>query len=219
MNTVDRIFASAGAGESFAAGYLEYCNKLLSSLDTGAVARMIDEIVSARARDSQIFFIGNGGSASTASHFANDVAIGTRCPWKPFRAIALTDNAAIMTAIANDDGYEQVFVKQLEALMKPRDVVVAITASGNSPNLVKAFEFVRAHKGIGIALTGFDGGRLAQMADIDVQVTTPKGEYGPVEAVHGVLLHLVGNYLIQVVRGETQQASRTNPAVAAVSGS
>lgn len=208
MNTIDRFVVSNAPGIAFAANYLAYCSELLTRVDTKALGRLIDELLAARDRDNQIFFIGNGGSAATASHFANDVAIGTRCPWKPFRATSLTDNAAIMTAIANDNGYEQVFVKQLEALMRPGDVVLAISASGNSPNLVNAIEYARAHGGVCLALTGFDGGRLAQTCDVNVEVTTPKGEYGPVEAVHGVLIHLVGNYLIQVVQRESHSAAR-----------
>jgi D-sedoheptulose 7-phosphate isomerase len=208
MNSTDSFLVANASGAAFATSYLAYCADLLRRIDTTALGRFIDELLAARDRDSQIFFIGNGGSAATASHFANDVAIGTRCPWMPFRAIALTDNAAIMTAVANDNGYEHVFTKQLEALMRPNDVLVAISASGNSPNLVGAVKYAQAHGGVCIALTGFDGGELAKICDVNVEVATPKGEYGPVEAIHGVLIHLVGNYLVDVVQREVGAIAR-----------
>ena len=97
-------------------------------------------LLESRERASSVFFIGNGGSAATASHFANDIAIGTRTDEKPFRAISLCDNQAVITAIANDDGYEEIFSQQLQVLLKKQDVVIAISASGNSPNLIRAIE-------------------------------------------------------------------------------
>jgi D-sedoheptulose 7-phosphate isomerase len=202
MNNVDRIFAAHGEAAQFAEGYTAYFGTLLQGLDGNAVARVIAAMVQARERGKTIFFIGNGGSAATASHFANDVAIGTRCASKPFRAISLTDNQAIITAIANDDGYEHIFVKQLEVLMQPGDVLVAISASGNSPNLVAAVEYARARGNHTIGFTGFDGGKLKQRCSDFIHVPTERGEYGPVEAVHAFLVHLIGNYLLQLVKRE-----------------
>src|SRR6185369_2467294 len=109
--------------------------------DSGAIAKFIEILLQARERHARIYFIGNGGSAATASHFANDIAIGTRSWAKPFRAISLTDNVAILTAIGNDYGYTEIFVAQLKAVMEPNDVVVAISASGNSPNIIEAVRY------------------------------------------------------------------------------
>ena len=156
--------------------------------------------MAARERGSRVFFIGNGGSAATASHFANDLAIGTRTLEKPFRVISLTDNVAVMTAIGNDYGYEQIFLQQLKTVMDPHDVVVAISASGNSPNLLTAIEWANAHGAITIGLTGFDGGRLASLAQQRVHIPSNKGEYGPVEDAHMILDHIVGNYLMLACR-------------------
>lgn len=202
MNNVDRIFAGHGEAAQFAEGYTAYFSTLLQGLDRGAVARVIASIMQAREQGKKIFFIGNGGSAATASHFANDVAIGTRCARKPFRAISLTDNHAIITAVANDDGFEQIFVKQLEVLMEAGDLLIAISASGNSPNLVAAVEYARACGNHTIAFTGFDGGKLRGRCSDGIHVATERGEYGPVEAVHAFLLHLIGNYLLQLVKRE-----------------
>jgi D-sedoheptulose 7-phosphate isomerase len=202
MNQLDTIFAGAASPLDYARGYSAHLQSLLQKLDLAAVSRFIDTIIDARNRGARIFFCGNGGSASTASHFANDIAIGTRSSHKPFKAIALTDNNAVMTAIANDFGYEHLFTKQLEMLMEPGDVVVAISASGNSPNVVNALALAKSRGNITVALTGFEGGKMRQMADVVVHIDTAKGEYGPVEDLHMFLNHLVGTYLIQIVRKE-----------------
>src|SRR5436190_1201639 len=121
MNNVEKMYSGATTAEAFSSAYADYVGRMIGALDNGAVADLIDVLLKARERGKRIFFIGNGGSAATASHFANDVAIGTRSAAKPFRALSLTDNNAVMTAVANDDGYELVFVKQLEALMESGD--------------------------------------------------------------------------------------------------
>jgi D-sedoheptulose 7-phosphate isomerase len=183
--------------ESFARAYLDYLRVLLTKMDYTQIAAFINELGKARADGSTVFFIGNGGSAATASHFANDLGIGTRASFtdKPFRVLSLTDNVAAMTAVANDDGYENVFLYQLKTLFKKGDRVVAISASGNSPNLLTAVEWVKKQGGKTIAVTGFDGGALKKMCDMAVHIETPKGEYGPVEDIHMILDHLTMTFL------------------------
>ena len=166
MNKLDSIYGEAAGPAQFARAYLDYLVEVLSQIDTDAVAAFADALLDARERGARIFFIGNGGSAATASHFANDIAIGTRMYDRPFRALSLTDNLATITAIANDDGYSEIFVRQLQTQMAPSDVVVAISASGNSPNVVKAVEYANREGAATIALTGFDGGRLGQIAGL-----------------------------------------------------
>ena len=146
------------------------------------------------------FFIGNGGSAATASHFANDIAIGTNSYEKPFRAVSLTDSNAIITAVGNDFGFEEIFVRQLRVLGRAGDVVVAISASGNSPNLLRTFDYAKKIDIKTVAITAFDGGKMKQMADEGVHVPTAPKEYGPAEDAHMVLDHLVGAYLMRVIK-------------------
>jgi D-sedoheptulose 7-phosphate isomerase len=202
MNQLDKIFAKAASPDDFARDYSNHLQSLLRNLDIPAVGRFTEVLLEARNRGARVFFCGNGGSAATASHFANDIAVGTRSAHKPFKAIALTDNVAVMTAIANDHGYDHLFTKQIEVLMEPGDVLVAISASGNSPNVVKAIEMTKARGNLTVALTGFDGGQMRQIADVVVHIATDKGEYGPVEDMHLVLDHIVGSYLIRVVQAE-----------------
>lgn len=199
MNNLDHIFQSADSSQDYAHKYLQYLSRVLDAVDRNEVTKFIDIMLDARARNAAIIFIGNGGSAATASHFANDLAIGTRCPGQPFRAISLTDNNAVMTAIANDDGYEQVFLQQLKTVMLSGDVVVAISASGNSPNLLSAIQFANDAGATTIGLTAFDGGALKKLAKYCVHIPTEKGEYGPAEDAHMILDHLVGSYLMRIV--------------------
>ena len=135
-------------------------------------------------------------------HFANDLSIGTRTgDNRPFRAISLTDNVAVMTALANDEGYDAMFIDQLKVHFSEGDSLVAISASGNSPNVIVAVEYVKSRGGTVVGLTGFDGGKLRQLSDISLHVATDKGEYGPVEDMHMIFDHLIGSYLIaQVTR-------------------
>lgn len=207
MNPIERIYQRAEKPAAFADGYIRHLTLLLASLDRQAIGRFIEALMDAREREATIYFIGNGGSAATASHFANDIGIGTGALKKPFRAVSLCDNNAVMTAIANDFGYEQLFVRQLQTRMLPGDVVVAISASGNSPNVIRAIDWANAHEAVTVGLTGFDGGSLMKAAQIGVHVATEKGEYGPVEDVHMVLDHLAGGYLLCRCRAEATTAA------------
>ncbi len=181
--------------------YLHRLSEVLASLDLDEIARAAEAMWRAREEGRRIFFIGNGGSAATASHFANDIGIGTRSEGPPFKALSLTDNNAILTCIANDSGYHRVFVEQLRVHLEAGDVVVAISASGNSPNVLEAVEYARARGNVIIALTGFDGGQLRQAANVCVHVATNRGEYGVVEDTHMVLDHLISSYLAVRARG------------------
>lgn len=200
MNRIQQLQQDRTIAADFARGYLAYVREVLDALDADQIAAFAAALLDARERGARIFFIGNGGSAATASHFANDVAIGSRAWEKPFRAASLTDNVAVLTALANDYGYEQIFVRQLQALMAPGDVVVAISASGNSPNVVKAIEYANAAGATTIALTAFDGGELRRIARLGVHVPTARGEYGPAEDAHMIVDHLIGAYLARACR-------------------
>lgn len=200
MNNIDRFFTREPA--AFAAAYLKYLQSILGNLDTVEIGRFIETLLGARDRGSTIYFIGNGGSAATASHFANDLTVGTNEYDKPFRALSLTDNVPLITAIGNDFGYEEIFVRQLRILGKKGDVLIAISASGNSPNLLRAIDYARTAGIHTVAITAFDGGKMRLQADQGVHVRTELKEYGPAEDAHMVLDHLVGAYLMRFVRSQ-----------------
>jgi D-sedoheptulose 7-phosphate isomerase len=190
--------AHVSMGAQHAVKYIERVKAVLTSLDVEAVGNIIELFVQAREAGHTIFFLGNGGSAATASHFANDLGFGASPEGKtPFRAMCLTSNSAFLTCLANDIGYENVFSWQLRNLMRPGDIVVGISASGNSPNVVNALKYALDNGGIPVAFTGFDGGKIKQIAMHYVHFETDKGEYGPVEDAHMVLDHLISTYLAQ----------------------
>lgn len=201
MNNVDKAFKNADKKPSeYSKLYIDYLCEVLKNIDHNAVEKFINLMVECREKGTKIIFAGNGGSAATASHFANDIGYGTRTYDKPFRALSLTDNNAVMTAVGNDDGYEDIFLKQLQVTMSPGDLVVLISASGNSPNVVKAAEYVKSKGNHVVGLTGFDGGKLRALSDTVIHIDTPAKEYGPVEDAHMVIDHLVGNYLLRLVK-------------------
>jgi len=193
------LFDNSKNASSFADDYIKYLTRILSEIDSEEISNFIDILLDARKRDATIFFMGNGGSAATASHFANDIGIGTHSQEKPFRAISLTDNSPIITAIANDIGYENVFLKQLQMLMQSGDVVVAISASGNSENLIKAVRYAGQNGGITFGITAFDGGELKKMTKHGIHIGTGFKEYGPAEDAHMLIDHLVGAYLTRLI--------------------
>ena len=205
MKTIESLLNEASDVQQFSKGYFSYLSSLLDELDTNAIAAFADEIENARKNQNTIFFIGNGGSASTASHMANDFGTDIRKKGGsdlPFRALSLTDNNAVMMAIANDDGYDNLFVNQLRIHYRPGDILVAISASGNSSNIICAAEWVKERDGIVMSLVGFDGGRLKEISDVVIHVKSQKGEYGPVEDVHMIMDHLLANWLQYKVMSE-----------------
>ena len=180
--------------KTFSNEYLEYLTVLISQLDRSAISQFADLLLESRENKTTTFFLGNGGSASTATHFVNDVSLGSRQFKKPFRAISLCDNQAVITAIANDDGYENIFLQQLQTLASPGDTIVCISASGNSKNLIKAIKYARKNNIYVVGLTAFDGGYLKANCDLNIHVPTKIGEYGPAEDLHMVVCGLVGSY-------------------------
>ena len=200
MNKIDQIYSESLSINDYSKSYIDYLTSVLNSIALSEIEKFVEVLLEARERGSSIYFIGNGGSAATASHFANDIAIGTRTSEKPFRAISLCDNQAVITAIANDDGYEEIFSQQLQVLLKNQDVVIGISASGNSPNLLKAIDTSKKLSAITVGISAFDGGKMREMVDVSLHVPTEKGEYGPAEDAHMILDHLVSSYLMRLVR-------------------
>lgn len=148
----------------------------------------------ARASSSTVFLIGNGGSAATASHMATDLGVGS-LPHAGVRAVSLTDNNAVLTATGNDFGYDQVFARQLDLLARSGDLLIAVSASGNSVNLLRAVDSAKRIGMTTIGLTGFDGGQLCRVVDVSVHVPTSMGEYGVVEDIHLMINHALTTWL------------------------
>ena len=152
------------------------------------LTRAAELLLDCYRRGSTVFILGNGGSAATASHFACDLAKGTQVNGMPaFRVISLNDNVPLMSAWANDTNYERIFAEQLATLVRPYDIVIAISASGNSPNILAAARTAKKSGAITLALTGQDGGKLSQLADFIIYV--PSKCIEQVEDAHLVIAH------------------------------
>ena len=178
---------------NFIRTYLDNLHSTIQELPISDIETVVDVIYQAYQVGNQIFIMGNGGSAATASHFACDLGKGTVSPGKGrFRVMSLNDNVPLMTAYANDFGYEHIFAEQLENLVQPEDVVIMITASGNSPNILLAAECARNHGAITIGLIGFGGGKLKEM--VDHHITISSRDFGNVEDVHLILEHAISAY-------------------------
>lgn len=170
--------------------YLSSLQQTMDELPKENIVAVIELLQAARLDGRQIFIMGNGGSASTATHFVCDLAKNTRKSGLPhFKVIGLTDNMALFSAYANDEGYENVFSQQLANLVLPGDIVIGISASGNSKNVLNAIELAKIRSATTIGFTGFDGGQLAKMVALNVHVNSNIIEH--VEDIHLMLEHMI----------------------------
>jgi len=179
-----------------AANYLQSFKSLLNQIDMNALERIVQHLHKARDNGATIYVAGNGGSAATASHWVNDLGKATKTAGRaPMRVMSLSDNVSWLTALANDEGYQRVFSGQLENFARTGDVLIAISASGNSPNLVQAVELARRRGVVTIGFLGFDGGALKNKVDECLWLQTEKGAYGLVESAHALLCHVLTDCL------------------------
>ena len=183
---LEQLFRSA-ISEYFSTG-----GKLLTQIPNEEVMALGIAINQARKTGGTVYIAGNGGSASTASHFATDIGIGSLNRANPVRSLSLCDNTAAITAIANVMDYSAIFAQQLKLLGKQGDLLILISASGNSDNLIKAVGIASALGMESHSLTGFDGGKLKQLTvGRNIHVETPKGAYGLVEDAHLAICHVI----------------------------
>jgi D-sedoheptulose 7-phosphate isomerase len=141
--------------------------------------------------NGSIFVAGNGGSATTASHMATDLGVGSLRRQNPVRCISLVDNAGVITATSNDIDFASIFSQQLKLLAKPDDILICFSASGNSENLVQAVKTAKDMDLFTVGITGFDGGKLKQLCDLSIHFPTNIGSYGVVEDIHSTVSHVV----------------------------
>ena len=182
--------------------YVTALQETINQLPKEEIVQVMELLHSARLDGRQVFIMGNGGSASTATHFVCDLAKNTRKEgWPHYKAIGLSDNMALFSAYANDEGYENVFAQQLANLVMPEDIVIGISASGNSRNVLNAISLANNANATTIGFTGFDGGILASLVDINIHVNTNIIEH--VEDIHLMLEHMIVKSLREQVYSET----------------
>ena len=182
--------------KEFIRGYIDRLKALLGKLSLERIEEITGEILAAYERDRSIFVMGNGGSGATASHFACDLNKGVSFGLKKrFRVTCLSDSLPIILACANDFSYQDIFVEQLKNFLKPGDVVIGISGSGNSKNVLKAFKYANSQKAVTIGISGFDGGKLAVLSKISLVVNSK--DMQQVEDAHLIIAHIIMQYLCQ----------------------
>jgi D-sedoheptulose 7-phosphate isomerase len=182
--------------------YIQEFQNIIGQTPVLQIERTVDLLHKTWKRSRKIFILGNGGSASTASHMANDLAKATIVPGKPrVKVIPLTDCVSLITAWANDSSYESIFKEQLENLLEEGDLVLGISASGNSPNVLLAMEFARERGAATIGWTGMTGGKLRSMVDHCVQ--SPTDDVGMIEGAHMVIEHLIAKELLKRIKDDS----------------
>jgi D-sedoheptulose 7-phosphate isomerase len=178
--------------------YLNEAHAIFDVYKRAEFAKAMDLMWSAYKQDKQIFIFGNGGSAGTSNHMVNDLSKGSAIEGKKrLRVIGLADNMSLLTAYANDCGYESIFEEQLKNLLNPGDICVAISASGNSPNVVRAVEYAKKMQAKVISLVGFSGGKIKPLSDVALYFKT--NNYGICEDAQLMFSHLSSQWLRQCI--------------------
>ena len=181
---------------SFSKKYINYLHNVFSSLDFKKLNELEKEFLKLRSNNSTIFSIGNGGAAATSMTLANDVGfdILKKTKKKGFKIVNLSDNNSIVTAIANDVGYDKIFIEQLKLHYKKKDALIIFSASGNSKNILNAAKWVKNKKGKVFSVVGFDGGKIKKYSDICLHFKSQKNEYGPVEDCQLIVNHILAHW-------------------------
>jgi D-sedoheptulose 7-phosphate isomerase len=171
-------------------GYIKNIGDLLNKLDTQTLEKALGILEEMYKKNKMVLIFGNGGSAATASHIAEDLSKGTSCAGKPkFRAVSLTDSTPLLTAISNDISVDAIFEHQLEILLSSGDCVLAISASGNSKNVINGVNFAKSKGAKVLSFTGFSGGKLKGLSDANLHVN--HNDFGPVEDLHLMFGHII----------------------------
>lgn len=182
---------------NFSNQYINYLSEVLHKIDKKNIDRLEKILENARKKNNTIFIAGNGGAAATAITMANDLGFDVLKKTKikkTFKIHSLNDNPSVLTAIANDTGYENIFLNQLKIHFKKGDVLVVLSASGNSLNLIKACNWIREKRGKIVGILGFDGGKLKKKCDLTIHIKTKKNEYGPVEDAQLIINHILAHW-------------------------
>jgi len=182
----------------FVEDYLTRLKHILDNFDSDVVSDIVDLLDCSIESKSRVYIIGNGGSSATASHMVNDLGAGLRRrDIINLDVVSLGDNSPVVTAIANDIGYENIFFMQMKGLINSSDILIAISCSGDSPNIIKAADYAKELGCKIIGITGFTGGYLKSISDVSFHVKAPKNDYGLVEDAHMILDHIIYSYYIQ----------------------
>ena len=181
---------------TFAESYFQNLIDTFKKLDKKSIFKLEKEFLDLRNKNATLYVFGNGGGAATAMTLANDLGFDVlkKTNKRTFKIISLNDNSSVITAIANDTGYDNIFLNQLKIHFKKNDKILIFSASGNSKNLVSAANWVKKKGGKVISILGFDGGRLKKISNLSVHIKSKKGDYGSVEDIQLIINHILAHW-------------------------
>ena len=197
MHHMETIFHGAAAPVDYIRGHLDRTAEVVRAIDADAIATLLAWVQETWEEDKVIFVAGNGGSATVAGAWVNDLSANSVVPGqRGFRVMSLADSGPTITALGNDIRFEEVFAEQLRAWMRPGDLLIVMSCSGNSPNVLRAVEQAHEIGGRTVGVCGFDGGTLKPLVQHAITIETTRDEYGPVEDAFSVVMHAVCGYII-----------------------
>ncbi len=196
MSEINKLSKKNKNIKSFANSYFQNLINTFKNLDKNSILKLEKEFLDVRKKNSTLYVFGNGGGAATAMTMANDLGFDVlkKTKKKTFKIISLNDNSSVITAIANDTGYDNIFLNQLKIHFKKNDKILIFSASGNSKNLVDAANWVKKKGGKVISILGFDGGKLKKISNLSVHIKSEKGDYGPVEDIQLIINHILAHW-------------------------
>jgi D-sedoheptulose 7-phosphate isomerase len=203
MSSVKLIAKNSNNFFKFSKKYLKNLNLVFNKIDKKSFDNVLKEFNYIRSKKLNLFVAGNGGGAATATTMANDLGFDILKKTKtknPFKIISLTDNTSVISAIANDTGYDNIFINQLKIHFKKQDRLLIFSASGNSKNLIKAAQWVKKNGGKVIGILGFNGGKLKKICDVSFHIKTENGDYGPVEDIQLMLNHILAHWFQEKIK-------------------
>ena len=196
MSELNKLSVKKKDIASFAESYFQNLINTFKKLDKKSILKLEREFLDLRKKNATLYVFGNGGGAATAMTMANDLGFDVlkKTNKKTFKIISLNDNTSVITAIANDVGYDNIFLNQLKIHFKRNDKILIFSASGNSKNLVDAASWVKKKGGKVISILGFDGGKLKKISSLAVNIKSEKGDYGPVEDIQLIINHILAHW-------------------------
>jgi len=196
MSVINKLSVKHKNVANFAESYFQNLIDTFKKLDKESIIKLEREFLEIRKKNATLYVFGNGGGAATAMTMANDLGFDVlkKTNKKTFKIISLNDNSSVITAIANDTGYDNIFLNQLKIHFKRNDKILIFSASGNSKNLVDAANWVKKKGGKVISILGFDGGKLKKISNLSLHIKSEKGDYGPVEDIQLIINHILAHW-------------------------
>ncbi len=206
MNDIKKLSLRSKNVIAFSKMYFERLSEIFKSIDKKKIYNLENKLLETRLKRGNIFVFGNGGSAANASSMANDLAFDVLKKTglkNSFKIVSLNDNTSVLTAISNDVGYDNVFLGQLKIHFNKGDLVIILSASGNSKNLIKTVKWIKKNKGYVFGIAGFDGGALRKISDDYIHIKSKKGEYGPVEDIQLIINHILAHWFQKIFKNKS----------------